>query len=199
MSAREEAIGKLAKVADDWGWSPSQMKPGEISGTRFGEFLSDESGLYDRDYAYDNWTKYNDALNYAHLGETINNDLTKTMGQVYKQLDASKYSSLRPQNKQDVGSMLDNMRKFEIMETIGVPRKWTGKVLNAFLQVQDYQRLTPNLDINAENYDYVFLQQMSDILRPMTNDQRQTFLNLLPKWTGTLETAASAAKKLYRR
>jgi len=205
MSAREEAIGKLAKVADDWGWSPSQMKPGEISGTEFNRRLSELTGLGDD---VDVMDKLREAESIAdgdlglRLSQESDNawrELTILSDAVQKQRDRSKYPSLKTRFKTMVKGAFEpdavwDLERFKMMEDAGIPRKWTGKVADAM------DRAPAGLLVYDGQYNIpISVQKISDLMRPMTNEQRQTFVNLLPKWSGTLETAASAAKKLYRR
>lgn len=139
----------------DWGWKGG--KPGELSGKDYLDTIkefADEFGQLELD----------DSIGFA------------------SQLLRSKYPAIRAA-AEDPNLMDRVYRGFARMEKTGIPREWTGKVMNAILQS----------DIPAGP------KTISDLMRPMTNDQRQALLNLLPRWTGTLETAASAAKKLYRR
>jgi hypothetical protein len=80
------------------------------------------------------------------------------------------------------------VKALKFAEDAEIPREYTAKAVSSLgLKLHNFDQLPYNLSV------------VSDLMRPMTNDQRETFLQLLPRWTGTLETAASAAKKLYRR
>lgn len=158
MSAREEAIGRLAKAAkeaaDDWGWKGG--KPGEITG---GDYV-------------------------RHMREQLAewNDISPEpdfLVELQTQLMRSKYPAISAAAN-DVDRIY---RGFSRMEQAGIPRQWTGRVMSAALQ--------SSIPVRPK--------ELSELMRPMTDAQRETFLSLLPRWTGTLEQAASAAKKLYRR
>jgi hypothetical protein len=179
MSAREEAIGRLAKVADDWGWKGG--KPGELTGGEYQKRLDDLYQLYSRNDGfergfYNRWRREEDLLR-DKMDAIIDDQVAKSknfnLKKIVYQTGIEKFTM--------------DMKE---LENAGIPREWTGKVWPA-IQGQLQRK-----------YDFVppiLAQQVSDLMRPMTNEQRETFLNLLPRWTGTLETAASAAKKLYRR
>jgi len=95
------------------------------------------------------------------------------------QLLESKHASLR--SAAEDPRLLDRVyRGFARMEKADIPRKWTGKAMNAVLQSK--MPVSPN--------------SLSDLMRPMTNDQRETFLALLPEWTGSMDDLAAAARSL---
>jgi hypothetical protein len=205
MSVGREGLERLAKgvakVADDWGWSPSQMKSGEVSGTEFNRRLSELTGLGDD---FDIMEKLRRAESIAHsdfsqVSDNTWRELNILSDAVYKQRDRSKYPSLKTKFKTMVKGGFEpdaiyDLERFKMMEESGIPRKWTGKIADAM------DRAPTKLLVYDGQYNIpIAVQKISDIMRLMTNEQRQTFLNLLPKWTGTLETAALAAKKLYRR
>jgi hypothetical protein len=179
MNAKREAIQNLAKVADDWGWKGG--KPGELTGGQYQKRLDDVYQKYrtpGEDYAesIDRWFAAEESAR-AEMDHIIE-----------RQVDRSKNLNLRK------AAWEAGIEKFTMdmkeLENAGVPREWTGKVW-------------PAIQSQLQNkYDFIppiLAQQVSDLMRPMTNEQRQTFVNLLPRWTGTLESAASAARKLYRR
>lgn len=70
--------------------------------------------------------------------------------------------------------------EFGKMASADIPREWTGKVFRA-------------VDPFEGELDY---SELSQLMRPMTNDQRETFLSLLPEWSGTLDELADAARNL---
>jgi hypothetical protein len=205
MNAKREGLERIvkgaAKVADDWGWSPSQMKPGEISGTEFNRRLSELTGLNDNFSLKEKLRRAESVANSDFSRESDNawRELTILSDAVQKQRDRSKYPSLKTKFKTMVKGGFEpdaiyDLERFKIMEDAGIPRKWTGKIADAM------DRAPAGLLLHNGLYStFIAVEKISDIMRLMTNEQRQTFLNLLPKWTGTLETAASAAKKLYRR
>ncbi len=174
MTARRDAIKALAEVADDWGWKGG--KPGEITG-----------GMY--------VNELNDAFERLAMGNPNNPRWLAAEAAIYdkydplirKQIENSSNAAIKNAWAGDIDAFMEQMKT---LEDADFPREWTGKVYPALRsQLQrPYDRISP-----------ILAKQVSDLMRPMTNDQRETFLNLLPRWTGTLETAAAAAKKLYRR
>ena len=73
---------------------------------------------------------------------------------------------------------------FYNLEKADIPRRYTGKVARA------------HLDAGGGYINPDTAQKYSDLMRPMTDDQRDTFLALLPQWHGTLDELAEAARNL---
>jgi hypothetical protein len=78
------------------------------------------------------------------------------------------------------------MLSFDTLEKAGIPREWTGRVYKA-LRADDHP-------INVLDRVEDSAQAISDAMRPMTNDQRETFLALLPEWTESLDDLVNAVK-----
>lgn len=210
MSAKREGLERLVKgvaeVADDWGWKGG--KPGEITGNQFVDFVKENSPPI-RGASIDEM--YEDAVRMAEMDASLGDSdsyesFMDTVRQVKNQLSKSKHKALVPYQASDSLTANDvaRMTAFKQLEDLDVPRKWTGKIVAAVEEAPvDLDRLLPNVreEMFGTNDDYIgeVLKNVVDYMRPMTDAQRQTFLNLLPRWTGTLEQAASAAKKLYRR
>lgn len=210
MSARDEAIGRLAKAtkeaAGDWGWRGG--KPGEITGNEFVDFVK-ENAPYVRGASIDE--TYANAVRMAELDNALGDydsyeSFMDTVRQVKNQLSKSKHKALVPYQTSD--SLTENdvavMTAFKQLEDLDVPRKWTGKIVAAIEEAPaDLDRLLPNVqeEMFLTNDDYIgeVLKNVANYMRPMTEDQRGAFLQLLYRWTGTMEQAANAAKKLYRR
>ena len=170
MSAREDAIKGLAKVADDWGWKGG--KQGEITG---GELVRK---LQAKEHSTGEMLDF-----YRRLAKSKQENIKTALNNLNTSYGPFGASELMAYD-------------FDTLEKAGIPREWTGKVLNALGgQIPRSNVLGVEFDAGGR----MLAKQVSDLMRPMTNDQRQTFLNLLPRWTGTLETAAKAAKKLYSR
>lgn len=103
MSAREDAIRKLASAADDWGWKGG--KPGEISGTEVWDY---PSGTY---------VKF---LNQIKNDEYLSNLVPYDPGSKYLISEASNRA-------------LDIANGFRTMEQAGLPRQYTGKLYKALI------------------------------------------------------------------
>lgn len=80
--------------------------------------------------------------------------------------------------------------KFYELEKADIPRAWTGEVFAALYKRHGMRGIW--WPTGASN-------TVSALMKPMTNDQRTTFLQLLPTWKGDLDKLASVAKKLYKR
>lgn len=181
MSARDDAIEKLAKVADDWGWKGG--KPGEVTGTNVVMQMSlPKSPSRDQKLAQLTYRMY------EQLEKTKNPVIRDEVMRIWESYGMN-------------AAARDFAKKFYTLEKADIPREWTGKVLAALDNSLDKSGLEYNrlLGYKYNRSADGLAKGISDLMRPMTNDQREAFLNLLPRWTGSLETAASAAKKLYRR
>lgn len=178
--AAREGLERLVKKADDWGWKGG--KPGEITGGEYSRLVSRlQKEAHER-------AKAEHPASVLEMSNALfRNEYRPVMMAAKRQLQKSKDKSIAESVffPEDVDS---RMKMFEGLEMADVPREWTGKVLGALLRSK-----FANQRIGA------VAPEISNLMRPMTNDQRQAFLNLLPRWTGTLDQAATAAKKLYRR
>ena len=85
------------------------------------------------------------------------------------------------------------MEDFENLELADIPRKWTGKIMKA--SGGDLSRLGRKFGSQITGPKDIAIS-ISDTMRPMTNDQRETFLALLPDWSGSLDDLAEAARNL---
>ena len=120
------------------------------------------------------------------------------------------YAPDQPLARQDMADIAELMLEdFYIMEKAGVPRKLTGKLISdlrgpgGLYENQAFKNMfvgSPSMEGLTElnRYARALGLTLRD-MKGMTNDQRETFLQLLPRWTGSMQSAAAAAKKLYRR
>jgi hypothetical protein len=82
-------------------------------------------------------------------------------------------------------------KDMQTLENADIPREWTGKVW-------------PVIQKQLENkYDYVppiLAQQVSDLMRPMTDDQRYMFLKLMSSNISgqTLDRIASTVRRITK-
>lgn len=201
-----EALARIAKSGDDWGWKGG--KPGEITGNQFVDFVK-ENSPYVRGSSVNEM--YSDAERAAEMDNAVGDSesyesFMDTVRKVKNQLSKSKHKVLVPYQVSDSLTANDvaRMTAFKQLEDLDVPRKWTGKIVAAIEEAPaDPNRLLPNLreKVFGTNDDYIgeILKNVVNYMRPMTEDQRGAFLQLLYRWTGTMEQAANAAKKLYRR
>jgi hypothetical protein len=174
--AKSAAPKAAAKTADDWGWKGG--KPGEITGSEY---------------------------------ENARRSLTDLFGNTTKTNRAKLYKLNQKLLDQVSGSGLENRfmhslaGDFADLEQAGVPREWTGKVVKAvgrpLWEVADTSgaSLLGKTTQNARTpivFSSDIARGISDAMRSMTNSQRETFLSLLPEWTGSLDDLAKAAKLL---
>ena len=193
MSLADEG-GDVAKVSDDWGWKGG--KPGEITGGIYNE-LYGKMGGYGRLQSTDGLSE--DAVRLITTSP-LSRDLTKSLS-----LDNAAISQLKnsPINAgtPNIGRVMDD---FALLENADIPREWTGKIVSAFggrvprNGAEGVDRLIGDIPVGRGTTSYrdIVATKVSDIMRPMTNDQRETFLSLLPEWSGSLDELAEAARSL---
>jgi hypothetical protein len=184
----------VARVADDWGWKGG--KPGEITGGIYNE-LYGKMGGYGRLQSTDGLSE--DAVRLITTSP-LSRDLTKSLS-----LDNAAISQLKnsPINAgtPNIGRVMDD---FALLENADIPREWTGKIVSAFggrvprNGAEGVDRLIGDIPVGRGTTSYrdIVATKVSDIMRPMTNDQRETFLALLPEWSGSLDELADAARSL---
>lgn len=169
MSLADEGgdVAKAASKADDWGWKGG--KPGEITGTWF----RSRPDVVVRD----------DFGNIVHAK-------TQVMSQLRKAVEAGKL----PKEAATESGMRTWMRRFAEAEDAGIPREWTGKTVRAYSESSPFRQKALFSSYNASPEPAMV--QISNTMRPMTNDQRETFLALLPDWSGSLDELAETARSL---
>ena len=166
LDALESMLPKAAKAGDDWGWKGG--KPGEITGEMY------ERALTNKDFA--TVRKAEDQMITAWKKK---NPVGMVMADELDRYYANPFYSTE---KARAYSTADLMNRFAKLEKADFPREWTGKAFSSFSQSQF-------------DSPYV-LNTVSDLMRPLTNDQRETFLALLPEWSGSLDDLAAAARSL---
>jgi len=160
----------VARVVDDWGWKGG--KPGEITGGMF-ENLKKQFST--------NPSKYR--------------ELEKNVGQQYlRAVESGKLPTIGWDR--DVDQLMGD---FATLERADIPRAWTGKIVST--APLDYWPQYPALSQFKVSSTGPFAYQraadeLSKAMRPMTNDQRKTFLTMLPEWYGSLDDLANAARSL---
>jgi hypothetical protein len=190
------AAGKIAdegvEAADDWGWKGG--KPGEVTGNKFMPVYAkafEDASIEDARMAeeiggpIDTW--------FESAKKILDKRLNPMLNRVYKQVDRSNnpYFKNSDFTANDYyisdDDLINLMADFKLLEDADIPREWTGKVLPAIRSrsQQAYGNISP-----------VFAKQVSDAMRPLTNDQREEFLALLPEWTESLEDLSNAVKML---
>jgi hypothetical protein len=176
------ALGSLARPApapkvSDWGWKGG--KPDEITGTMLAT-----SDLYGPDRRL-----YRSQMQ-RQLIDLVERKPDSGLAQ--------NYSRLRSHIPSEAEMNVAN--DFQRLEKAGVPREWTGKVLSAIYDIGSSERSSPvNMLMLGVSNPKLFgvgkgatgipkiAQSISDIMRPMTNDQRSAFLSLMPRWPGNLD------------
>jgi len=186
-----DAIARMLPVVDDWGWKGG--KPGELTGGEYVDAYRAASKKADaaasRDELSAPW------LNDYELDQirerAFQNAISGPQAVVTKQL---KKGSIPIDSDWPEENILRIMQDFADMERAGVPRAWTGKL---FTPLREYSytkvKTTPKA---AAFIGESAIREVSDLMRPLTNDQRETFVSLLPEWDGSLEDLAEASKNL---
>jgi hypothetical protein len=171
MSLADEG-GDVAKVADDWGWKGG--KPGEVTAG---------SLRYD----------------YGDLGK-LGRQILESESPLGKAAREMQTKGTGVEDPWQVGAHYKNT--LALLEEADVPREWTGKitaVANDLIEgsgggAQRAQMLLQNpRDFFANKQ---LPTRLSRAMREMTNDQRETFLALLPEWSGSLDELAETARSL---
>jgi hypothetical protein len=188
MGALEAMLPKAAKAGDDWGWKGG--KPGEITGSEYFHEIRDKAWLRADAEAKKLLKKPNASMvwdeDFKNLHKKLlDQTMQDTDNKVLKQFQSSKnpyFSSIK--NSKDAGLVLHDLN---MLEASGIPRRWTGKVLPALRETM--------------NNDYAAIPQpvarnISDLMRTMTNDQRETFVSLLPEWGESLDDLADLARNI---
>jgi hypothetical protein len=194
LDAVRRMADDVVDVADDWGWKGG--KPGELTGGEYaskrvkvspGRYGVDELDEDVGDIVYNILDKRNISEtdpNYWNLWDDVYEDLQplsdKTTMRAYRQLSRSMPDM---ETAADVDTA---MLTFKALEDADVPRKWTGKVYRAVQGSEGLSSLPPEM----------YAGEVSNAMRPLTNDQRETFLSLLPEWSGSLADLADAARSL---
>lgn len=169
-----DAGEKVAEKADDWGWKGG--KEGEITGQQFENALK-----VHRD-------------NYGNVIPSYKDADRKVIQRAYTQTE-----------KMGRGDVRSLMGDFADLEQADVPREWTGRIMKAvgrpLWEVADdvgnqlLGSTTPSGLARIVMSRHI-AEAISDAMRPMTNVQRETFVALLPEWTGTLDELADAARTI---
>ncbi len=225
MNAKREGLEILAKGVDDFAdfvWSGAKKgkkikvrgKPtvvNEISGTEvmkksdqaerkaykeIEEEYSDDfdADSYEAEMDLENaYTRHFAKTNYKFLNQLLQSSNKEFVDYVRKRvgLDPNiNADNLHLQDIYDISNSAINgiAYQFSILEQAGIPREWTGKVFLA------YQK-NPYLS----GIEYPYPKEIAKAMRGLTNEQRSTFINLLPNWSQSIEQLGSTAKKLYRK
>lgn len=202
-----EAVRKIAersKKADDWGWKGG--KPGEITGTKWKMALdSYNAGRINAD-DYENVLKsaYGQFEKAASRGKPVGSRLSE-LQRLYGYGDGPVQKKLANLEYEDrVGIAEQMLEDFYILEKAGVPRRLTGKLqpkLPELMRNSTYQHIlrsntSTKDDIKIGDYARAFKETYGRYLSEMRPDQQETFLALLPDWSGSLDELAEAAKNL---
>jgi hypothetical protein len=182
-ATRLEALKKMVPKADDWGWKGGKMN--EITGNQY---------IHISPY-YEEGT-HSLARRQLHTaakeGKLLNDVLSMpTKADTYQ----------RSIQDDEVSRVMSD---FALLENADIPREWTGKIVSAFggrvprNGAEGVDRLIGDIPVGMGTTSYrdIVATKVSDIMRPMTNDQRETFIALLPEWSGSLDELADAARSL---
>lgn len=168
-----EVAEGLVKKVDDWGWRGG--KPGEVTG---GDMVK-AVRKYQKNKNYDEYrevaSKAESQLT-ASLSRKPDSPMAKHYGtRIDENTPASKYTAY------------DVLAPFRYLEQADIPREWTGKVMNALIKKHGG---------SAYSIADMAGKTISDLMRPLTKSQRDTFVRLYPEWEGSLEDLARAARTL---
>jgi hypothetical protein len=178
----------VVDVADDWGWKGG--KPGELTGGEYVKALGDIEAealrktkrRFNIPEEVEDYNPYGGERQKLFYETQRLNALDPYVAKADKQLSSMYESGL------DTDETTVAMMSFDALEKAGIPRKWTGRVYKA---LGENSSPLDTLDVVEES-----AQAISDSMRSLTNDQRETFLALLPEWSGSLADLADAARSL---
>lgn len=170
------AAKKATKVVDDWGWKGG--KKGELTGT---EFKSKKFGSPEYESGKAQGIKQLSATSAKKPGSPI----------------ATNYANMLKQVSADEAAV-NSLNDFAKLEEAGIPREYTGRVLNAmYKRAQGKTRMPINLArVTYMEKGNFTPDKISKKLALLTAEQRDTLLSLLPEWEGSLDDLANAAKNL---
>lgn len=166
--AARKALDDMAGAVGDWGWKGG--KPGEITG---GEFLKA----------------------WVPASESERRNLYRRVADQFRKSSNPLLRSIADDTDDWEYRIPGKMRDFVSLESAGIPRAYTGKVLltlqkmnrspEHFARARSRPRKTEN-----------FAQLISEALRPMTDSQRETYLALFPGHEGSFEQLEQIARIL---
>jgi len=190
MSVKREGLERLAKgvakVIGDWNWTGG--KPGEITG---GDILREiPSGRP----MFGEQRNLMDAFVNQLRGSTKSGDRFNRLLDEYALVQQRSMDLMKRPASGVVSPSREIAKRFYALENAGVPREYTGAIERYFGRSDTLPNMAKNTKLLQKK-----AKEMSNLMRSMTDDQRQTFLNLLPTWLGTMKDAAVVAKKVYNR
>jgi hypothetical protein len=188
----------VARVVDDWGWKGG--KPGEITG---GEYMKRVEAGYGRAEKLRTMMEAQ-GMDEGRVAEAYYRELDANVGalnkELAKQLRKSKDPYYRTIGEHGSDSdLVDLMRSFRTLEQAGVPRKWTGKVARKlpFDAWNKYPALSEFALSATGPFSYSgAANKLSKAMETMSDEDINTFLALLPEWSGSLDELADAARSL---
>jgi len=202
-SVAKKALSAMGDVADDWGWKGG--KPGEITGSMWkrnlDNFNSGKIPMNEYEALLDD--AYNQFERAAARGKPVGGRLSE-LQRLFGYGDSPVQKKLRNLEAEDRRGIAEHMLEdFYILEKSGVPRRLTGSLqprLPELMRNKTYQSMLRNntaaKDVGINDYAKTFKQTYGRYLSDLKPDQQETFLALLPEWTGSLDDLADAARGL---
>jgi hypothetical protein len=168
-----DALGAVAKKADDWGWKGGKKR--EITADVLSRRLDDAKNSPDPDRVWEE-------LGFLERGQ---------LGRFAEKYPNSRYGrhvsevEYDPDLGQfDLSEAEALLEQLNLAQKADIPRAWTGKVVNAVTS-------SPESMLRRTS-----MYKLSDLMRPMTNDQRTVFVGLLPDWDDSIESLAKTVKNI---
>lgn len=174
----EDAVGAIAKKADDWGWKGG--KPGELTGGVYQDLSEQLRRGNNLSYVEPNSSKWVADWQSKNRGVRFSED--ELVDEARKQLSRS---GLIPEGRGADPEPL--MLFFSGLEDAGVPRRLTGKIAKS---------MDPGIwdDVYASTWNQG--SEIGKAIQGLNDTQVETFLNLLPTWQGSLDVLADTARIL---
>lgn len=202
-SAADDVLKAASKIADegvegvdDWGWKGG--KEGEMSGRQYLSALQNNRRLIGTRYASGpDSVLEKEALERGRKQLLSAAEKNKELGRIFTTV-VEKEKALAPKWKtledvqDEVALRLNSV--LASLEDANVPRSYTGKLAAGWWNAgANAAKWLPSSDF--QNYGAKAIPgKLSELLSGMTNDQRETFLAMLPEWTDSLDELAEMAR-----
>jgi hypothetical protein len=179
-----KAAKKVATSVDDWGWKGG--KPGEVSATEALARPEGYSTLARKAQSVEERKAVDAPLNKAKR------QLEKYSKKNPESPIAKEYTDMKSRVSRTAATRTTLRYHFLPLEQADMPRKWTGKVANTLQSMSPERKVYVFGTYSTDNV----ASAVSKAMRPLTNEQRDTFVKLLPDWEGSLDDLVTAAKNL---
>jgi hypothetical protein len=184
MNAKREGLERIvkgvAKVVDNWGWKGDPT--GRITAGDVADSFNKSFNQLKRKRSFEDQYSIAWDIAFERNLEKISNladRFSKSSDPWYRQISEDPYA------------VLDLAKNIDALEKADIPIEWTGKVAKP---------LTMQLQRTRDTVSPILAQQVSDLMRPMTDDQRYMFVKLMSSNISgqTLDRIASTVRRITK-